>query len=405
MSSEKREVTILSELFYPEETSTGYFLSGIAAGLAAGGVSTSVLCSRPSYRSRDLEVAEDETWEGVEIQRIYTPKGNPHQIIGRLRNFVGLTLAFRKALTRIDTHHLLVVTNPPSLPWLASAARVKVSGKKILLVHDLYPDVLIPAGILKRKGWIYRRLFRFQQRILNRFDQIIVLGRDMKKRVEERVDAGYGKVTIIPNWGDTDAIRMQSREGNTLRAAYGLEDRFLIQFSGNIGRTHGVEDLIALAGALSADPRFHFLVFGEGAARPELEKAIATGEITNMTLLDSCRREELALYLNACDLFFLSFRKGMEGISVPSRMYNAMAAGNPILAVAGEESELWKVVEEEQIGWRAEPGDITAMVEAIEQAAGHPEELQAMRVRARRVAETKYTRDKVVDLYKKLFDS
>jgi glycosyltransferase involved in cell wall biosynthesis len=106
--------------------------------------------------------------------------------------------------------------------------------------------------------------------------------------------------------------------------------------------------------------------------------------------------------LNACDISVVAFVKGMAGVSVPSRMYNVMASGKPILAVCDPESELARVVLEERIGWVVPPEDPTALAAAIDFARAQPAELAQMGVRARAAAVRSYSKAAVLDQYRAL---
>ena len=108
--------------------------------------------------------------------------------------------------------------------------------------------------------------------------------------------------------------------------------------------------------------------------------------------------------LNAGDVAIITFVPGMAGISVPSRMYNCMAAGKPIIAMADEDSELAQVICEEDIGWVVRPGDVTGLHKTIETAANHPELCLAMGQRAAQVARSKYTFEHTMQGYKTLLD-
>lgn len=389
---------IISELYYPEDTSTGYFLTGIAEGLAAAGGAVRVLCAQPSYRQKGQMAPERETRAGVAIRRLPAPAGDKNKLAQRLWLSVALSLRFARAISQEMRRGepVLVVTNPPTLPWIVAALARARGAKACLLVHDVYPDVLVPTGITRRGSLLYRSLDLVQRWAWRRFDRVVALGRDMEERLLRKCPELQGRISIIPNWGDVDSVRCRPRTGNTLRARLGWEEAFVVQFSGNLGRTHGVDDLLALAARLRDDVRIRFLVYGWGAGRARIEEAIAAGEAPNLVLLPPCEREELGDYLNACDVFLMPFKAGMEGISVPSRLYNVLAAGNPVVAVAHEASELARVVGEERCGWVVAPGDIAAMAAAVREAAESPDRLAAMRERARRAAEEKYSRARVV---------
>ncbi len=395
---------IITELYYPEDTSTGYFLTGIAEGLAGAGVPVRVLCAQPSYRMKGQAAPERECRGGVAIRRVRAPAGDKNKLLHRLWISAMLTLRFARAILAElrRGEPVLVVTNPPTLPWIVAALARFRRAKAVLLVHDIYPDVLVPTGIASAGGPLYRVLDFLQRRAWPRFEQVVVLGRDMEARVLRKCPALTGRVHIIPNWGDVEAVRCLPREGNVLRERLGWSDAFVVQFSGNLGRTHGVDDLLALVMRLRDEKRIKFLVYGWGAGRARIEAAIAAGEAPNLALLPPCEREALGDYLNACDLFLMPFKPGMEGVSVPSRLYNVLAAGNPVLAVAHEASELAQVVREEDCGWVVEPGNVAAMAERVREAVAYPSRLEVMRHHARRAAEEKYSRERVVADFVKL---
>ena len=402
------KLVVVSELYYPEETSTGYFLTGIAEGIQArGDFEVRALSVEPTYSKRGESAPKYEVRAGVHIHRLSAPIGNKNKLLGRLWNMLSLTfrmgLALGFAIKRDD--YVLVVTNPPSLPLLVGwIARLK-GAHPVLLMHDVYPDVLVPTGFTNEKSLIYRGIDRLQQHMLQLMSGIVVLGRDMEKRVARKCPHAHANFSIIPNWGDVERIIPNARSQNPVRVQHVLEDKFIVQFSGNLGRTHGLEDVVEISKRLLGNQRICFLIFGWGAGRDWLEDQIKEHQLDNVLLLPPCHKDELGDYLNACDLFFMPFKDAMEGISVPSRMYNVMAAGNAFLAVTSDQSELAKVVEEEGIGYVVAPKDLEGMQRCIEQALNHPERLAEMRLRSRQAALQKYTQSHVVDAYNKLFNN
>jgi glycosyltransferase involved in cell wall biosynthesis len=229
---------------------------------------------------------------------------------------------------------------------------------------------------------------------------VVILGRDMEQLVSRKLGGHAGTVVSIPNWADTDIVSPGDRHANALLAELGLSTRWVVQYAGNMGRTHGLETLVDAAATLrtvAAD--VHFLLIGSGARMEWLRDAVSRSEGTNnITVLPSRPRSDQNNFLNACDVAVVSFRSGMSGVSVPSRMYNILAAGKPIIAVADDDSELALVVREERVGWVVPPGRGDLLAAAIVAARQEPEVLRAMSVRARRAAE-KYTLERAVDAY------
>jgi len=181
----------------------------------------------------------------------------------------------------------------------------------------------------------------------------------------------------------------------------------VVLYAGNLGRTHGVEVFAEAIKALRERDDIHFLTIAAGKKRPWLEQYIADHSLQNTTLipLEARPRSEQNVSLNAGDVAIISFIPGMAGISVPSRMYNCMAAGKPIIAVADAESELAQVVNEEKIGWVVAPEDVQGLVSAIEFAASHPEICVEMGQRAVAVARSKYTFEKAIAGYREIVET
>ena len=395
------KIWVVSELYYPEDTSTGHFLTGIAEGLAEH-AEVGVLCSQPTYAARGSRAPGRERRHGVNVRRCWGTRLNKDVLPFRLLNLLTISLAlFWGGLRHIQrAAKVLVVTNPPLLPFLIMLACRLKRATPVLLVHDVYPEVLMAAGMVRQGSRGFRLMQGCTRWLYRQAACVVVLGRDM-----ERLAATKGaaqKTRIIPNWADLDEVRPEaSRVENALLKECGLQDAFVVQYCGNMGRTHGLEYLLAAAGR--AAPATHFLLTGSGARKSWVEHEIPARGLKNVTVLPRCPRERLSEYLNACDLALISFVPGMSGVSVPSRMYNIMAAGKPILAVADADSELAAVIGEERIGWVVAPGDIDGILRVMAEARADPRLLREMGQRARSAAEAKYNLPRVLGLYRDLF--
>ena len=395
-SQEVNRLWIVSELYYPEETSTGYFLTGIAEGLADQ-FQTAVIASQPTYAARGVRAPRRESRNGVAIRRVRSTRLDPRVLPFRVVNALTISAAmFLEVILQVRHRDLvIVVTNPPTLPLVVRMACRLHGSRCILLVHDVYPEVLGATGTLRRKSVAYRILDRFSQLLYRGFDRVVVIGRDMQELVAPKTGRPQAELPVITNWGDPRTI--VPREGtNPFRERHGLGGKFVVQYGGNIGRTHGVDALLGAAKALEEDRSIHFLVIGEGARKRAFEDAIARNSLHNITLLSTVPRDQLSSSLTACDIALITLVPGMKGVSVPSRMYNILAAGKPIIAMAEEGSELALVVREEQVGWVIPPADIDALVRTIHEAKARFVELNAMGKRGREAVERRYRLDHVI---------
>ncbi len=385
-------VVVASELMYPELTSTGYYVSAIARELATAAPVT-VLCGQPTYAARGTRVPRREIWQGVEIRRCWGTTFDKNRVLGRLANMTTLGVSsFVAALRTLGPGDVvLVFTNPPVLPALvALACRVR-GATYVPIIHDHYPDLLVAAAGVSEHSPLVRLLRRANRWLFAGARRIVVVGRDMKARLAGHYPGVEAKVDVYPNWAEAEAVRPASRDGNALLAGLGLTQAFVLMYAGNLGRPQELETLLAGAARLAADPRFHLLVVGDGARRPWLEAAIRDRGLRNVTVLGPRPRQEQQQFLNACDLGLVTLVRGMWGVSVPSRLYNFLAAGKPILGVVEPGSEVDLVIREDAVGWSTPPGDVEGFVAAVRAAAASPEQLAAMGARARQAADRAYS--------------
>jgi len=395
-SVEKRMLWVLSEVYYPEETGTGYYITLIAQHLGVGR-DVSVLCAQPSYSKLGVKAPRYEIRERVAIHRCWSLVTGPGSIAMRFLRMVSITLAMGlTAMSRIRRGDaILAVTNPPSVPILAAVLSFLLGVPYILIVHDIYPDILAACGMSSRKSISFKVLHRLSRSVLIRASQIICIGRDMRVNLALTMGEGNGNgIKVIPLWSDYMEIVPRLKQENELVKELGLERKFVVLYAGNMGHPHDIETLAEVIEKMGRDAFVHFVFIGSGHKRKIIEGLIEKG-VGNLTLLDARPRSEQDCFLNCCDVAIISLVDGMLGLAVPSRTYNLMAAGKPIIAIVPESSEVACVVREEQIGWVVEPGSVERTRMAIERARDQEEGLLQMGKRARKLAETKYSQEAI----------
>jgi colanic acid biosynthesis glycosyl transferase WcaI len=397
---ETQRVWVVSELYYPELTSTGYFLTGIAEGLAEF-YDVSVLCGQPTYWARGVRAPAREMLNGVDVRRCRATTLDKNILLFKIINMITISLSiFLSALFRFRRGDVVIaVTNPPLLPYLASMACGIKGARFVLLVHDVYPEILVRLGILKPRSKLVPLLDLASRWLYESASRILVLGRDMQNVVWQKLSSRLNRVVIATNWASTETISRQNRSESALLARLNLSDKFVVQFWGNMGRPHCIEDLVECAQLLASDPEVHFLLIGWGT-----KKAWAIAErqkrgLENLTIVDPFPREDSCDVQNACDIAINTLASGMTGISVPSRSYNAMAAAKPMIAVCESGSELAALVTEEEIGWVVPPGRPDLIAAVLREAKSNQNGLSQMAERARNAVDTKYSRSHVLRVY------
>lgn len=391
---------ILSEVYYPDETGTGYYISKIAEYLAQSRP-VSVLCSQPAYSRSGVVAPRIESHCNVKIFRCRCIALRGRSIFARLIRMASITLSmFCAALLHIRRgDSILAVTNPPSVPMLAAVLSFILRVPYSLTVHDVYPDIVAVCGLTSREAISYKVLQRISRLVLRQAESIFCIGRDMLDHLTHARGTGTSDgIKVIPLWADCNEIQPAPRESNRLLADLGLMNKLVVLYAGNMGYPHDIETLAAAIKIMEVDASMHFVFIGSGPKQKLLDQMVALGS-KNVTVLPPRPRSEQDEFLNACDVAILSLVPGMEGLAVPSRTYNLMAAGKPIIALVSEHSEVARIVREEEIGWVVEPGEIERTVQALQAARESRGRLAAMGARARRTAETKYRPETILSQF------
>jgi glycosyltransferase involved in cell wall biosynthesis len=293
----------------------------------------------------------------------------------------------------------LVVTTPPNIPFVVAFACLIKGASYTLLIHDSYPTALVAAGKSSPSS-ILVKTWRFCNRwLFKHASKIIVLGRDMKQLTENETGGLDIPVVYIPNWAELDLVHPRPREQSQLLQELNLEDRFVFLYAGNIGFTNDVETIIECASRLRDNASVHFIFLGDGSKKKYLTEEVRRRGLANVSLLQPRPRSEQPEFLNACDVAIVSLVKGTFGVSVPSRIYNVLAAGKPILGIAESESELDTVIKEDDIGWSVPPGDVGKLSTTISEIIENRNLLGPMGKRARGVAERKYNLNEIISRY------
>lgn len=266
------------------------------------------------------------------------------------------------------TTPILLFSTPPILLWLGLLCRVFRQQRFAIMVHDIYPDLLVGLGKMERTGAVARVWRALNRHAYERAELVMTLGPHMAETLRKSFDPAQtscGQIECIAPWADTSAIRPLEKEGNWFAQKFGQVGKFTVIYSGNMGMSHDIEMMLAAAERLQDDPGIHFLFIGSGPKRVTVEAAINEKRLNNMTLLPWQPEEVLPFSLTCGDVAIVSLKQELAGLVLPSKAWSFMAAGVPLLVVAADRGELADLAARYPLGWRVRPGDIDAMCELL----------------------------------------
>jgi glycosyltransferase involved in cell wall biosynthesis len=266
---------------------------------------------------------------------------------------------------------LLLFTNPPLLCWLGWLMRVLRGTPYSVMVHDIYPDILVRMSGFSEKHLLIRLWRWLNRRAYERADVVMTLGEYMAATLAQQFDPAQtrqGKIEVIYPWVDTDKIKPIPKAENWFAQKYDQVDKLTVMYSGNMGLGHDIETMLEAARHLQDTLNIHFMFIGAGPKWQMAFDAQQKEGLQNITVLGWQPEEFLPFSLAIADVAVVSLDKGMEGLAVPSKSIYGMAVGSFILATVSQNNELASWLPRLQCGLVVEPGDLEAFLIAIQLA-------------------------------------
>jgi len=367
-----RKVVIVSQHYAPDPGTTASIITTIATHLAK--TFEVLVLSGSGALPRTAQNADQPIV--VEIKNSISEKTAlvkraVLETIFAIRTFIALF----KRLNRGDV--VLTVTAPFVLPYaVTTAARIK-RAKTILILHDLYPDVLVMTGLLQPTS-IATRIIRVANGLMFRaLNSIVIIGRDMEDLLMRYRGMTRDKIMFIPNWATLPLGVRPVAPGSVYRSQSNA--CFVVGLSGNLGFTHDPDVVFDAALLLQNDPTIHFLLSGWGMGFERLKARQVDLALSNITLVDRVPEERLEEFLSAADIWIIPYRRNVAGVSVPSRFYNLLAVGRPVLIISEPDAEAALTVKEDGLGWVVTPGDPRELAATIKIASDEETGLKGAR--------------------------
>lgn len=274
----------------------------------------------------------------------YITRYNRGNIVKKAASWlIGTVQLFLLLMFKYKDYEVAMFSIPPTAFLLAPFIRSRYS----LIIYDLYPDALTALGFSKN-GVIYRWWSKKNKIIFKRAYKIFTLSEFMKSAV---ISYSPGcNVQVIPNWSAFVGQEVIRKNGNRFIKKLGLSGKFVVQYSGNIGVTHHVETLVELADMLKTYNDIFFLIIGRGKRLKDIGQMIESKGLTNCRIIPFLPDNELFESLCAADLSVVTLEDSAPNISIPSKTYNILAAGTPMMVIASPNSGIADLIHQHHNG-------------------------------------------------------
>jgi glycosyltransferase involved in cell wall biosynthesis len=382
-------IYIFSEFYSEDLTSSGYYITEIARDFALTHEVTVITTSKVNKTATLIE-------NGVNIRRINIPNFNKFNLLKRALAFMNICHLFYREALKLDIDkesHVIAVTNPalfiPFIAYLKNSLKFKLT----IFVHDVFPESLVATKVLSSYNPFYLFLLKIFNKSYLTADQIIVCGRDMQMLFESKLKTYNGNLKFIPNWADGNLIYPIKKQ-----VPVSNKNKLIFQYSGNIGRAQGIPTLIDVIKNINSS-QFEFHFYGKGTHL----NSILQSNNKNIFYNGSFSRKDSNKYLNLCDIAIVTLEKNMLGLGVPSKTYNILCAGKPILYIGDVNSEIAIMIKENNIGYIAEPGNLDSITNAIKWFSNlGNKEIKSIQINCRNVILDKYLKENVLMQYSEI---
>jgi glycosyltransferase involved in cell wall biosynthesis len=392
------EILVVSQVYPPDPASVGQHLADLSSGMSSRGFSVNVLTADRGYDDPKQKYPRTGTVAGAKVRRLrfssFGKRSMPIRALGAI--LFSLSAAVRGTfLRKVDA---IVITTAPPLGvltglWLARIRRAAL----VYWVMDLNPDQAVSLGLTPHDSLVARLLRGVNGMAFRRADLLVVLDHFMERRVRQE----YGverPMLVMPPWPHDQFLGPTDHSSNRFRTEGGVrEGQLVFMYAGNHAESAPVTTFLRAAEALSDDDRVCFFFVGGGRKKPDVEEFVGSRGLSNVRCLPYQPLEDLGELLGAADVHMVTMGEQLVGINHPCKVYGAMGAARPILYVGPSPSHISDLIDEHEIGWHVNPGDVGRAVRVIRRVLEQPKsDLHERGARAQRVANTTYSRENLV---------
>lgn len=385
-------IIFVNRYYSPDMSATAQILSSLAEALAARGHSIKVITSRQLYGNSGAQLPTRETINGVEVHRVAGTRFGRGNLAGRFVDYLTFGHFAARAVKQIgkEGDWVIAKTDPPNL---ASALTGAARSRKLKLgiwCQDLFPEVAAPlASQAPKARFPLKPLMAQRDRTYQKADAVVAISEDMRDYLVQH-GVARNRIKLIPNWCIPPTLQGVETSENSLRSAWGLKNKFVAGYSGNLGRAHDYRTFLDAILRLQDHPNICFLFVGSGAMQEQLRRELPEAAQGRVLFKPYQPIEQLAQSLSVPDVHLISLRSSQSRFVYPSKYYGVLAVGRPVLLVGDPACGMAREMEQQRIGKCVAEGDGAKLAEEILTLSNNREACTAAGSRARQLYDSHY---------------
>jgi glycosyltransferase involved in cell wall biosynthesis len=398
------KILFLNQFFYPDLAPSGKLILDVARHLASKGDQVTVLCGSTLYAEAEDTQAAKNNLDGIRVIRVpSTNFGRTHRWLRALDDLGFLFMSFLTSM--IMSRHDIVISrwSPPVLPILVAWLKRFGKARCLTWVHDLYPEVAVSLGLLKKDGMLCKLLETLSKIVYRNSDIIICITEQIRNAVVQK-GVPFEKTRVVPDWIDETEIYPETRENNLTLRENEMLQRFVLLYSGNFGLGHDFSTFLESARMLLKRDEIRFLFVGGGPRKAEVLEFIERNQLTTCRVVPYRSWESLRDGLNAGDVHLISMRDGLESCMFPSKVYASLACGKPFIFVGPKTSEVLSIIERSGAGFFIPLGEPQQLIDLVLKLRQRTSELNVMGQKGRKFFEAHFTQKLAMERFDKILN-
>lgn len=360
------KLLFIDRYFYPDLQATSCILTDLTTHVA-GKHKVTVVCGYPSsFSKKKIKrrfFSDREIYDSIEIIRVWSPDLPRRNVIFRWINYVGFIVnAFLMALFLRRWDLTVVMTSPPLVGITAYILSKIRSIPYLFICQDIVPESAIGVGMIGR-GFLAHCLDVLNVLVMENSTRIVSVGERMRDMLIAKGIAG-DRIDVIPNWTNVGIIKQMPKD-NPFSRRYGIHDKFVVMYAGNIGLSYNLEDVVYAAEYLREVKDVVFVVVGDGSNKVNIVSLACKIKAANIVFLPFQGEELMSSVLASADVSVVMLRKGLSGYVIPSKIYGILTSGRAVVGVVEEDSEIARLIKEADCGVVVSPGKPKLLSDAI----------------------------------------
>jgi glycosyltransferase involved in cell wall biosynthesis len=391
-------ILYLSQYFPPEVGATQIRAYEMARGLVRAGHHVTMIAEFPNHPSGVIPPAykgklyQRAELDGIEVIRVWVKASPVKTFRTRMAFYVSFMLnaALAGLFLARGRYDVIYATSPPLFVGATGLALSFLRRAPLVFeVRDLWPESAVVLGEL-RNARAVRLATWLEETCYRRARLITVTSQEILDRLVQR-GLPPDKLALVRNGANVELFRHDAGARQRVRAALGLQDRFVVLYAGLFGLAYELELVLEVARDLERDaPDVHLLLVGEGPTREEVQAYAATLGLGNVTFLPAQARERVPDYFNAADVSLVPIKEPNIFGMLPVKIYDSMACQVPV--IVGATGEPRHIVQESDSGLAVDPGDGAQLRQAILSLRADPARRQRYGENGRQAVVARYSR-------------